>query len=136
VAFPDRCKQGAEVKVRLLCLGGVAGPALFTAVVILCAALRPNYSHVAQFVSELGARGTSHAELMNLAGFVPNREIIGTAAHLILQRNLRFPLNLLTALRVSKVNRLATASNTRANAALEFPFHVFLTVKFHQRTRG
>jgi hypothetical protein len=57
--------------VRLLCLGGVAGPVLFTAVVIFCAALRPNYSHVAQFVSELGARGTSLAELMNLAGFVP-----------------------------------------------------------------
>jgi hypothetical membrane protein len=57
--------------VKFLCLGGVAGPALLTAVVIICGALRPNYSHTKQFISELGARGTSHAEIMNLAGFVP-----------------------------------------------------------------
>ena len=57
--------------MRFLSLGGVAGPALFTAVVIICGALRPNYSHATQFISELGARGTSHAELMNFAGFVP-----------------------------------------------------------------
>lgn len=57
--------------MRFLCLGGVAGPALFTSVVIICGALRPHYSHATQFISELGARGTSHAELMNFAGFVP-----------------------------------------------------------------
>lgn len=61
----------AEVEVRFLSLGGVAGPTLFTALVIICGALRPDYSHANQFISELGARGTSHAELMNFAGFVP-----------------------------------------------------------------
>lgn len=57
--------------MRFLSLGGVAGPVLFTAVVIVCGALRPDYSHATQFISELGARGTSRAALMNFAGFVP-----------------------------------------------------------------
>lgn len=57
--------------MRFLSLGGVAGSALFTVVVIICGALRPDYSHVTQYISELGARGTSHAALMNFAGFVP-----------------------------------------------------------------
>ena len=57
--------------MRFLCLGGVAGPLLFTAVVIICGVVRPDYSHATQFISELGARGTSHAALMNFAGFVP-----------------------------------------------------------------
>ena len=57
--------------MRLLVLGGVAGPILFSAVVIVSAALRPGYSHVASFISELGATGTRYAELMNYAGFVP-----------------------------------------------------------------
>lgn len=55
---------------RWLALGGIAGPVLMTTVVILCAALRPDYSHLQQFISELGARGTPNAALMNAAGFV------------------------------------------------------------------
>jgi hypothetical membrane protein len=54
----------AEVRgfqVRYLALGGVVGPVLFASVVILCAALRPKYSHVSQFISELGESGGSHA---------------------------------------------------------------------------
>jgi hypothetical membrane protein len=40
-------------------------------ITIVSAALRPDYSHVRNFISELGADGTSHAALMNYAGFVP-----------------------------------------------------------------
>ncbi len=40
--------------MRVLALGGVAGPALFTLVVLVCAALRPNYSHSMQVMSALG----------------------------------------------------------------------------------
>ena len=54
-----------------LALGGVAGPIIFTAIAILAGELREDYSHVTQFVSELGATGTSRAGLMNYAGFVP-----------------------------------------------------------------
>jgi hypothetical membrane protein len=60
-----------EFVVRILSLGGVLGPALFTAVVILCGARRPGYSHVAQLISELGASGTTHTTLMNVGGFIP-----------------------------------------------------------------
>jgi hypothetical protein len=52
-------------------LGGVAGPVLFSSATILSAALRPGYSHVSSFISELGASGTPHASLMNSLGFVP-----------------------------------------------------------------
>ncbi len=54
-----------------MALGGIAGPAVFTAVVLAAAAMRPGYSHLHQFISELGARGTTGAALMNHAGFLP-----------------------------------------------------------------
>lgn len=57
--------------MRTLTLGGVAGPILFFAVVVIAAALRGNYSHVASFISELGATGTPYAALMNHVGFLP-----------------------------------------------------------------
>ncbi len=57
--------------MQALTLGGLAGPVLFASITILCAALRPDYSHIHHFISELGATDTSHAWLMNYAGFVP-----------------------------------------------------------------
>jgi hypothetical membrane protein len=57
--------------MRILALGGVAGPTLFSVMTIVAAALRPDYSHIENFISELGATGTSYAGLMNYAGFVP-----------------------------------------------------------------
>jgi hypothetical membrane protein len=60
-----------DSRVRLLALGGVAGPVLFATLVVVCGALRPGYSHVHQFISELGATGTPNATLMNVVGFLP-----------------------------------------------------------------
>ena len=57
--------------MRFLALGGLAGPVLFVSLILLCGALRPGYSHVTQFISELGERGGSHAALMNFLGFIP-----------------------------------------------------------------
>jgi hypothetical protein len=57
--------------MRILALGGIAGPAVFAVVTLVSAALRPNYSHVTSVISELGADGTPYAALMNYAGFVP-----------------------------------------------------------------
>jgi len=57
--------------VRILSLGGAMGPLVFAAAVLVAAALRPDYSHVTHFISELGATGTTNAALMNYAGFVP-----------------------------------------------------------------
>lgn len=56
---------------RSLAWGGVAGPVLFAAIVLAAASLRPGYSHVESFISELGATGTAYAALLNYAGFVP-----------------------------------------------------------------
>ena len=64
--------QRVSLCIRILALGGALGPALFTAVVSACGALRPGYSHITQFISELGATGTTHAALMNFAGFLPS----------------------------------------------------------------
>lgn len=44
---------------------------LFAATVIVCGALRPGYSHVTQFMSELGETGGSHSWLMNYGAFMP-----------------------------------------------------------------
>jgi hypothetical membrane protein len=60
-----------EVGVRILALGGIAGPVLFSVVVLVFGALRPGYSHLQHFISELGVPGTAYAALVNYAGFVP-----------------------------------------------------------------
>ena len=57
--------------MRILALGGIAGPVLFTTVVVLAAALRPGYSHYEAVISALGETGGPHALLMNAGGFVP-----------------------------------------------------------------
>lgn len=62
--------------MRLLALGGVLGPVLFASIVILCAAWRPDYSHVTQFISELGETGSAHSFLMNAGGFIPKGVLI------------------------------------------------------------
>lgn len=73
--------------MRFLALGGVAGPVLFASVVVLCAGLRPEYSHVTQFISELGESGGSRASLMNFLGFIPSGLLLAafgaSLAHLL-----------------------------------------------------
>lgn len=58
--------------MRILALGGIAGPIVFAFAVIVAASLRPDYSHLANMISELGAQGTPHAGLMNYGGFLPS----------------------------------------------------------------
>jgi hypothetical membrane protein len=55
-----------------MALGGVVGPLLFTLTTVICASLRPGYSHISEFISELGATGSPNAYLMNFAGFIPS----------------------------------------------------------------
>ena len=57
--------------MRLLSLGGAAGPVLFATAVVVSGALRPEYSHVTRFMSELGEAGGSRSYLMNYGGFIP-----------------------------------------------------------------
>jgi hypothetical membrane protein len=62
--------------MKYFTLGGVLGPALFSVMVVICGALRPGYSHVEEFISALGAQGSTHAALMNYGGFVPSGILI------------------------------------------------------------
>ena len=61
-----------KYSLQFLALGGVVGPILFTVTTLICASLRPGYSHAHHFISELGATGTPNAGLMNFAGFIPS----------------------------------------------------------------
>jgi hypothetical membrane protein len=55
----------------LLGLLPIASLTWLTASVLIAGALRPGYSHSAQFMSELGARGAPGAWTMNVFGFIP-----------------------------------------------------------------
>lgn len=57
--------------LNILALGGIVGPILFTILVLVCASLRPDYNHMHEFISELGASLTPNARIMNFAGFLP-----------------------------------------------------------------
>lgn len=50
---------------------GICAPVLWALAITLCGSLRPGYSHLTQYVSELGERGSSTELLMRYAGFVP-----------------------------------------------------------------
>lgn len=58
--------------LKYLSLGGMAGPILFTVIIIISGSLRPGYDHLTDFISELGADGSAYADLMNFAGFIPS----------------------------------------------------------------
>ena len=56
--------------LKILTLGGLMGPILFTITILVSAYLRTDYSHMHNFVSELGATNTPNEQLMNFAGFI------------------------------------------------------------------
>ena len=58
-------------KLRVLALGGILGPILFASAVIISAALRPDYNHLHEFMSALGASESTTEYLMNFVGFIP-----------------------------------------------------------------
>ena len=63
--------------MRIFALGGVAGPVWFTVVMLVCASIRPDYSHVSQFISDLGATNTANAAAMNYGAFLPAGVLLG-----------------------------------------------------------
>lgn len=67
-----------KTNFKFLALGGVIGPILFTVTTLICAGLRPGYSHIHHFISELGATGTPDAALMNWFGFIPSGILISS----------------------------------------------------------
>jgi hypothetical membrane protein len=61
---------------------GLLGVAWVVALTVIGAAAYPGYDHVAQYISELGARGAPHAAMVNLAGFLPAGLLLCTFAML------------------------------------------------------
>jgi len=74
-------------------LAGVAGPVQSIIVIAICSTLRPGYDQIDQFISDLGATGTSYAGVMNFAGFIPSGLIMaafGIALWTLLPKHLLF----------------------------------------------
>jgi hypothetical membrane protein len=53
---------------RGLLLAGIAAPVVLTVAIVLAGYYEPDYSHVSQYVSELGAVGASHQRAFNYGG--------------------------------------------------------------------
>ena len=56
-------------KSGILC--GILAPILWVLTIILCGSQQPEYSHLTQYISELGERGGSTEFIMRYAAFVP-----------------------------------------------------------------
>lgn len=78
-------------RLNILALGGVIGPILFVLAVIISAALRPDYNHLHEFMSALGASESPTEHLMNFVGFIPPGLLIAL-----------FGFSLFTQMRLSK----------------------------------
>jgi hypothetical membrane protein len=56
---------------RWLLLAGIAAPVAHGIAVLVAGSLQADYSHLHQFISELGASGTQYRAVMNYGGIVP-----------------------------------------------------------------
>lgn len=70
VAHPFEPGAGPDRGGVLLAACGIAGPVLYTAVVIVLGVLRPGYDHFTQLASELGESGAPYAIVMNASFFL------------------------------------------------------------------
>ena len=78
--------------MRTLVLAGIAGPIVFVSAVLAAAAGHPGYSHIANFMSELGATGAPRAAVMNYVGFVPAGMLLAAFAISLMRTLPRSPL--------------------------------------------
>lgn len=83
-------------KIGVLC--GILAPLLWASAIILCGSRRPEYSHLTQYISELGERGSSTEFLMRYVGFVPTGLM-----------HVAFAASLYAAFRGSRLSSMAAA---------------------------
>jgi len=76
--LPAAETAGRATRWLLLC--GVLAPPVLAVFVIAAAAVTPGYSHLSDTVSQLGARGRPHPEVMN-AGFIVYALLLSGFAH-------------------------------------------------------
>jgi hypothetical protein len=82
-------------------LGGIAGPALFAALTIVCGSLRPDYDHATQFIRELSETGGEFSTLINYVGFMSSAALILLFAIAIVPRFTQTALTKIGALLVA-----------------------------------
>ena len=93
--------MNSRLLIRLRLFAGIGGPVFFFTAVGIVGSLRPDYSHVNQFISELGEAGGHFAWAMNYLGFMMSAALIFVFVLLLRERLPRTALNLLgTALLV------------------------------------
>lgn len=66
--------QASVMRIVLRRIGnlcGIVAPILWASAIVVCGSLRPGYSHLTQYISELGERGSSTELLMRYGGFLP-----------------------------------------------------------------
>ena len=61
----------AGLSDRFLLVTGIAAPLMLGLAVLFGGSLYPGYSHVSQFVSELGATGAPSPSVLNFGGLIP-----------------------------------------------------------------
>ena len=65
-------EAGSEpTNARRLLRAGLAAPVVLALAIVVAGRFEPGYSHVSQYVSELGAVGASHAKAFSYGGLLP-----------------------------------------------------------------
>ena len=64
-------QTGSSILNKLAMLAACFGALTIVLLTVIGGATFPGYSHASQFISELGARGAPHAQLVNFGGFLP-----------------------------------------------------------------
>lgn len=82
-------------------MGGIAGPALFAALTIVCGSLRPDYDHATQFIRELSETGGEFSTLINYVGIMSSAALILLFAIAIVPRFTQTALTKIGALLVA-----------------------------------
>ena len=72
--------------MKALSLTGIAAPILFLVVILAAGSSTPDYDHLNQFISELGASGARTATLMNYAGFIPTGVMLAIFGLVVVRR--------------------------------------------------
>lgn len=63
--------SSSRVLARLAAITSLSSLVVMALMVLIAGAITPGYSHVAQFISELGARGAAHQWSVRFLGFLP-----------------------------------------------------------------
>jgi len=68
---PPDDSESTRLSSRVLLVTGIAAPIVLGLAVFLGGSMYPGYSHVSQFISELGATGAPFPTVLNFGGLIP-----------------------------------------------------------------